>query len=375
MIKILHVSISSDIGGGPEHVYQLINGLSKTDFENHVACPENGPYYDRLKLLSNDRILSIPSRKLRIGAIINLYKYIRRNKIDIIHGHGKGAGLYCRIISIFYNIYAIHTPHGINQEKVSLSGKIYLSIEKKLSHLINSVIYVSQTESDYAKSIGMWIGVKSKIIFNGTRVFSDEERCTLRAKRAELNWASHKVVITASRFDFQKNTIEFCEIAAKFPKMIFAIIGDGAEKTKCEDYCIANGINNVEFIGFVLNPISYLGAADIYLSTARWEGLSMAILESMALGLPIIASQVIGNIDLIVPAVNGFLYKLGNINEAEEKLNQMLNPSTYEELSANSIQRHNVLFSANQMCQNTGKLYTEVFLSKNYSIYKKQMQF
>ena len=58
----------------------------------------------------------------------------------------------------------------------------------------------------------------------------------------------------------------------------------------------------------------------IYLSTARWEGLPLSILEAMACGLPIIASEVVGNKDTIVDEVSGFFYKLGNIMEAKNKI-------------------------------------------------------
>ena len=361
MKKILHLTISSQIGGGPEHIFQLISGISG-QYEMHVACPTQGPYYHKFEELTLGRVTLLPHRKYTLKSFFSVLQYIKKNKIDLLHGHGKGAGFYCRLLSLCTKVAVIHTPHGINKKIESgLINKFYIKFERFFSYLINAVIFVSKTESDYAKQLNLWDNVPSEIINNGTKVVSDIERSEWRVeKRKQLNCIECKVIITASRFDYQKNTLEFCEIAKKMTDYTFVILGDGEQRKEYEDYCLYSKVNNVVFTGNVLNPLHYFAAADIYLSTARWEGLSMAILESMALGLPVVATEVIGNIDLVNHGETGFLYTIGEIAEAENYLNTILE-TNFSEFSQKSKDFHKSFFSSDAMCLKTSALYAKVF--------------
>jgi glycosyltransferase involved in cell wall biosynthesis len=354
--KVLHITISSDVGGGPEHIYQLISGLSE-QIESHVACPDNGPYYKKFNLLVNNRITKIPFRRFQFKYIFSLYNYIRSNKIDLLHGHGKGAGLYCRILKIFLKIPVVHTPHGISI-KQDLSNKLYIYFERIFKFLVNAVIFVSQTEYALSKKLNLWIGIPVKIIYNGTAAFDESQKKIWQQEiRSEMNWNNRKIVITASRYDFQKNTIEFCKIAKLLPDMTFVILGEGIEKNECETYCVNNNIDNVLFLGVKSDPLKYFAAAHIYLSTARWEGLSMAIIEAMSLGLPTVATNVTGNIDLIKSGFNGYLYPIGDVEQAKKLIDLLIEPQLYNSCSANATKYHNESFSVSTMSGQTEELY------------------
>lgn len=361
MKKILHLTISSDIGGGPEHIYQLISGTSN-EFNSYVACPDNGPYYLKFAEQTGGQVTILPYRKFKFSFVVSIYKFIKYNKIDILHAHGKGAGLYSRIISMFLRIPVVHTPHGINKKiEHGLANKLYILFEKLFNKLITTVVFVSQTEADYASKLKIWPSVPFKLIYNGTKIISVEQKNEwFLKKRGELNLETSKVIITASRFDFQKNTIEYCIIAGELPQFLFVILGDGEERGPCELFCKTNNIKNVMFMGGVLDPVAYFAAADIYLSTARWEGLSMAILESMAVGLPVVASDVIGNKDLVSVNETGFLYPIGNIDKAVSYILYILDNENYLKYSYAAKKLHEQSFSSEYMCSNTASLYREI---------------
>ncbi|MFV7234928.1 glycosyltransferase [Flavobacterium sp. ZB4R12] len=366
MKKILHLTISSEIGGGPEHIFQLMSGMP-LEFESHIACPERGSYYGKFLKITSNRVVLLPHRKFSISYLISAYNYIKTNKIDLLHGHGKGAGFYCRLLSIFIRIPVVHTPHGINQKiEIGLINKIYIQFERLFSFLINAIVYVSKTEFEYAQQLKIWSNIPGHIINNGTKVILADQKSEWRAeKREQMNWTLEKVIITASRFDFQKNTIEFCKIADKLPEFTFVILGEGEEKSHCEFFCKTTGISNVLFVGNVPDPLNYFAAADVYLSTARWEGLSMAILESMAVGLPVVATKVIGNIDLVKSGETGFLYTIGDINEAVKYLLSVFEDVNYLNFSENTKNFHRISFSSESMCRKTESLYIDVLNSKS----------
>jgi glycosyltransferase involved in cell wall biosynthesis len=359
MIKVLHLTISSDIGGGPEHITQLVSGMSKK-VENHIACPNNGPYFNTFSSITNCKVTLLPHRKFSFYYLFKIYSYVKINNINIIHSHGKGAGIYTKFLKLLLlPVILIHTPHGINQNiEKGIKNKLYLKFENLFKFLIDKIIYVSDSEYRYALKFNLWQDCKFSIIYNGTKSYSKYDLVGLKKLG---NKYKTKTLITASRFDFQKNSIEFCLIAKELPNYHFIIIGDGYEKLNCIKYCQENKINNVEFVGLVSNPINFFSSSDLYLSTARWEGLSMAILESMALGLPIVATDVVGNTDLIFSGRNGYLYEIGNISQAVKLIEEILNVDNYMLFSKNSVEIHADLFSSVSMCNLTEQVYFDLY--------------
>lgn len=87
----------------------------------------------------------------------------------------------------------------------------------------------------------------------------------------------------------------------------FVWVGDGDDysrlKQQAEKECI-----NIEFVGFSINPMEHLCNSSIYLSTSRFEGLPYALIEAAAIGLPIIASDVKGNNEVVMHGFNGYLF-------------------------------------------------------------------
>jgi len=95
---ILIITSRADFGGGPEHIFQLINQLIN-GYNFFIACPKDFPYYERYsQLVGEDNIFEIPHRKINVFSILKLSSFIGKNKIDLIHSHGKGAGIYSRLL-------------------------------------------------------------------------------------------------------------------------------------------------------------------------------------------------------------------------------------------------------------------------------------
>ena len=97
--KILLISASSKTGGGPSHIF-LLKEILKNEFDFYLAMPRLS---NEIKKSNNKKYLEIAEKKLLIMDIIRLIIFSKKNSIDIIHAHGKGAGLIARIIKIFLN--------------------------------------------------------------------------------------------------------------------------------------------------------------------------------------------------------------------------------------------------------------------------------
>ena len=365
--KILHITVRADYGGGPEHVYQLINQLNDKCV-NFIACPQEKPYWAKYSnVVGKEKLLVIPHRKFSFIYLYKLIMYIRDNKIDIIHTHGKGAGLYGRFLTLFTGTPAVHTPHGIHIGQYNaLLKKIYIIYERFFSRYINKIIFVSPSEQSISEEYTIWPQSKQLVILNG--VCAVERNQMIRANiRRQLGIDDDvQVVLSISRFDYQKNMQESLNIAQRTPKIIFIWLGDGADRAALENLCLKENINNVFFTGFVDNVKEYIAASDLVLSTSRWEGLSLGLLEAMSAGLPVVASDVTGNRDAVRHEYNGYLYPLGNIEQACSYLQRFDNPKVYEELSLNAKREYEQKFSVEVMARKIEKVYHDVLNRKRY---------
>ena len=103
-LRVLHITSRSDFGGGPEHLYQQIL-LQKSEINLFVAAPKQYPYFNKFRDITGEKnICRIDDRSFSIFDLIKLKNFVRKNKINLIHSHGKGAGLYSRLLTFFLGI-------------------------------------------------------------------------------------------------------------------------------------------------------------------------------------------------------------------------------------------------------------------------------
>ena len=138
--KILMISVRADYGGGPEHVFQLVRNIS-TQFDVYVALPCDKPYWGKFsRLLGSDKLIKIPHRRFSITELFKMLLFIKDNDIKVIHSHGKGAGLYSRLLKLIApsSTKVIHSFHGVGIGEYSfLPRRLYIIYERLFSYLTN----------------------------------------------------------------------------------------------------------------------------------------------------------------------------------------------------------------------------------------------
>lgn len=346
-LKILMISSSSSLGGGTKHMFTLGENL-KNNFKIFYAMPQNKNF---LNYLNSENYVEISERKINLKDIINLINFIKFNSIDIIHAHGKGAGVLSRIIKLFLNKKLIYTFHGIHLQCHSWPKRLIYIIYEYLTGWLDSYkILVSDSEKIYAMKSKIKLGKKFMIINNGV-----EDKPIKNIKKISLKTIC---VISICRFVEQKNIKEILNIASKLPNLNFIIIGNGPLWDQII-YCIKkNNLNNVKLLGEKKDIFKYLYRSDIYLSTSLYEGLPISILEAMSIGLPIVASNVIGNCDTIQQGVSGFLYQLNDSNTTVSYLEKLAeNVDLRRKIGNAAFKRQRQIFSKNSMIFNYINLY------------------
>lgn len=322
-MKVLHV-VESFGSGVAKFIELLVNGSE--DLNHTILYNERGIPIEKLKVRFNHKTNFIQWKSVRreisiindIKALVELNIIIKKNKYNVVHLHSTKAGILGQFISLFYpNISFLYTPNGASFARTDVSKKIkflYIFIEKIVWKWGRAnIICVSKSEAD----LYMNIGVKSCFINNGIKVDS--------GIKAKTNVNDELIIITSGRISTQKNPSLFNQIALAFEQnkaIKFVWIGDGELKEVLTS-------TNIKVTGWLLpkDVERYLSEANVYISTALWEGLPFSVLEAMKIGLPLLLSDCIGNVDLVRDSENGFLFK--NHQEAIECITIYLKNKSY----------------------------------------------
>lgn len=308
--NILFLTLRADFGGGPEHLWQLLQNMP-SDVTACIVCPEDYPYHDRYRRLVGDiNVFTLPHRAFSLHRLWQLQSFCRERGVSVLHSHGKGAGLYARLLVLLIGLPCVHTFHGVHVGGYGpWKKRAYRLYERCMSLLTRVGITVSAGERQQIVSEGLMPESKLRLIPNGVEipaVSSAKKLCT-----------PPYTIISMSRFDYQKNSIFLVDICHALGQRLadfrILLLGVGQDREAILNRAQAEDFLEVlQCPGAVDNPQFFLPEAFCYLSTSRWEGMPLAVLEAMAHGLPVVLSDVVGNRDVVTDGHTGFLYPEGN---------------------------------------------------------------
>ncbi len=264
------------------HILHSLRSDSPSDYSEQF-----GPY-EHVKLT----YVPMDSLSAYLSAMNVIRKTVRKEQPDVIHLHSSKAGFLARVALLLTNHRLLYSPHGfsfLRQDVSPLKRSLFLTLER-LAQKLNpaQIIAVSEEEGRVAGKITDSV----QVIPN----FIDIDALP------SLSSGSEGFVITSGRISAQKNPRLFNLIAQAFPSTEFIWVGDGPERGLLTE-------KNIRVTGYVSREevYSFLASASLYLHTSLWEGMPVSIIEAMALGKAVVASDIIGNRELIVPGVTGYL--------------------------------------------------------------------
>lgn len=287
-IRILFITVRSDIGGGPKHLFDLASSLNNLNgFDISIAAPIEEPFFEKFSSLTN-KVISIPKRRFSLIKYLQLLIHCKSNEVQIVHSHGRGAGVYSRLLGLF-GIKVVHTFHGIHKTP-NLSGTLKIATDRFLKRLTHHFICVSEDEKKMTQSYNLAVKEVLSVVENGVDIEKIHKKD--RSPNDDLI-----VFGTLARLNYQKGLDIALMLISKLDiPFKFLIAGDGEDGKELKEACQKLGLNEkVIFIGAVSHPHQLFDQIDGYLSTARWEGLPLSVLEAMSYPLPCLLSNVTGH--------------------------------------------------------------------------------
>lgn len=338
MKQKLLLIIEAMSGGAGRHVQDLISHLSQEKFDifviysNHRTNPEFlekiVTMNEQATFISCDFLVREIKPKYDLLAYQFIAKKIKEIKPDIVHCHSSKAGVIGRLAAKRRGVKKIfYTPHAYSFLAPEFSGKkkfLFVQIEKFLSRFSTTQTFcVSIGEMQAALEVNLDKTDKFQVIYNGLPEIDLPSKETIRA---QLGLEKTVVVIgNNARMSEQKNPMFFMEIAQKMIRQNanwhFVWAGDGQLMPLFQSFIKQNGLEkNIHLLGERPDSETVVTAYDIFLTTSQYEGLPYAPIEAMRAGVPILATNVVGNSELVIEGKNGYLIDLEWSKSVEEKL-------------------------------------------------------
>ncbi|OGL41073.1 MAG: hypothetical protein A2161_08155, partial [Candidatus Schekmanbacteria bacterium RBG_13_48_7] len=316
--------IDQAIGGVQQHLVTLARNLNRQNFRIDLICSPDGTLAKEFRDLSLN-VNVIPMHRnidLRdIRTFIDIFRIIKKEKYDIVHTHSSKAGFLGRLCARLRGVpVIIHTPHAFHfagQENY-FKRTFYRFLEKTASRWCDTIIAVSDSERIFGIQNKITSETKIISIPNAIKFEKFNQKIDIIKKRTELNIKPGSPLITmVARLCPQKDPVTFVKMAKKIleqhPDADFLLVGGAPLKEYSLEKQIIEMINQnklgdkIHILGWRDDVAEILSASDISVLTSLYEGGPYTLLESMAAGLPVVATDSTGTHDVVIHGKTGFL--------------------------------------------------------------------
>jgi glycosyltransferase involved in cell wall biosynthesis len=295
---ILHVTQSTD-GGISTYLRSLAADQIQRGWRVTLVCPPQGPLPDLARGVRGISLLAWDATRNPgpsvVSEVRSLRGLTRAVSPDLIHLHSSKAGLVGRLAAGQGTTPLVYQPHAWSFEAVTgLVRRVSITWERIGARLCEQVICVSEAERQRALLEGV-VG-PMRVIMSGIDVdrLRSERNVDRRQARESLGLPEVPLAVCVGRLCEQKGQDVLLEawraVLRQAPEACLALVGDGELRSRLRYMRVPNVI----FAGTREDVPRWLRAADLVVAPSRWEGFSLAIIEAMALGRTVVATDVDG---------------------------------------------------------------------------------
>ena len=364
--SIMYLITELNTGGAQKMLLLLLSRLDRQRFSPSVACLYNGEG----TVAQEIRALGIRVTDLRMtakwrgDALWRLYGLLRAERPVILHTHLFHANIPGRVLGRLAGVpIIICTEHTMGME-----DEWRYWINRLTQRLADRVVCVSQQIAGFVAHRAGIPEAKIVVIRNGIDLKRFQDMPDRQSVRTALGLPSDlSLIVTVARLDPVKRLDVLISALAQLPGVLLVVVGDGQERDKLARLAAELGVEQrVQFAGQQRNVLPWLAACDLFALSSDWEGLSMALLEAMAAGLPVVATRTGGTPELVVQDVTGELVPPGEDGALAQTIAGLLDDAELRrDLGRAGAERVAEAFTVERMIGQTVQLYDQLLARKD----------
>lgn len=339
-MKVLFVAtVRSHIG---QFHMPFIRELKKLGFTVDAAYKDNSADKPGLDLADIDNVFEVsfsrsPYSFSNVKAYFALKKVIENGNYDAVHCHTPMGAVVTRLaakrmrkkgLKVIYTAHGFHFYNGASKK----NWLLFYTVEKYLSKYTDALITINEEDYNCASNGNFKTGKIYKI--HGVGVDVDKFTPLATNEKAKLRKSfgfseNDFLIIYPADFCYRKNQAmllkAFARVSKKYPNARLLLCGLDTESDELKNLAASLGAGSgVSFMGYRRDINELVGMSDVSVSSSRQEGLPVNIIEAMAMGNAVVATNVRGNNDLVKDGENGFLVESDNSEQMSHRLIELI---------------------------------------------------
>jgi len=366
-LKVLEVIRQGQIGGGESHLLDLIYLLDKEKVVPICLSFSDGEMIHRLKQMGILCYVIDTQKPFDISVQRQIIELIQKERIQLVHAHGSRAAS-----NILYPVRKLHLPfvytvHGwsFHDDQSFFVKKLRGWSEKLICHYANQVICVSESNKNTGREV---FGLHNAIVIeNGVNLEKFNPDGSHKNLRQEFGFSDSDFVVGfIARCTKQKNPLIFLSALEKAhianPSVKGLFVGEGDMDEEVDVYIQQHQMSGYLYRSpFRTDVPDLLHSIDVYCLPSLWEGLSIALLEAMAMKKAIIATPTDGTKEVVEHQTNGLIVPFNDASALANAIDVFDENSVLKEECEIQARRFVVeRFNASRVAGSVFAIYSEI---------------
>jgi len=372
--SIFYLVDSFNIGGTETQAVELARRMDPQKYDVTLAClRKEGPLLERLNGSTVNVVEFHPKGGIDsprgLYELARMVAYLRRGRFDVVHAHDLWSNMIGLVAGKLAGVPVIVT----SQRDLSHLEWYQSSRKKWLRRAQNASSAVLANARMIREGLVAEEGLapdRVRVIYNGVDLDRFHASPSTRAKLFPGMERAKLIVLVGNMHTDVKGQPTLIaaapEVVSRFPQAHFVLVGDGAKRAAFEGAAQSAGLGtNFMFLGRRNDVPDILAACDIAVLPSAAEGMPNAVLEYMAAGLPVVASAVGGNLEVIADGATGLLVPAGDASALSQALSRLLADDVLAlRLARKGRELVEQRFSFERLTREVGALYEELLQAK-----------
>jgi glycosyltransferase involved in cell wall biosynthesis len=311
-MRVMFLSTSMGMGGADK---QLLSAAQLMHAQGHDVCIVSLTELGPMGLEARSQGIRTESLDMRRGVpdprgLVRLIRLVRAWKPDVLHSHMVHANLMARAVRLFARVpVMVSTIHNIYE-----GGPLWMAAYRISNGLVDHMTIISEAAANRFVNERIVPRELLTCVPNGvdTDRFRQVAPGTREALRSSIGVNDRFVWLAVGRFEIAKdypNMLHaFAQVCQRDSNAVLLLVGHGSLQQETESLARSLGLaDRIHFLGVRSDVPEIMAAADGYVMSSAWEGMPIALLEAAAAGLPIVATRVGGNHEVVRDGESGFL--------------------------------------------------------------------